>query len=311
MQSQTTSNILMIRPVNFQYNAETATSNHFQDAATLQLSADEIQAKAKEEFDEMVEKLKRAGVNVVVYDALAEPFTPDSVFPNNWISFHHSGKVILYPMEAKTRRAERRMDIIEDLKKKYHVDVLLDFSHFEQENKFLEGTGSLVLDRMNRVAYACLSSRTNEDALAAWAKQMNGYEIVKFKANDNNGNPIYHTNVMMSVGNTFAVVCLDAITDLDERLMLRETLEKYNKIIIEITLEQMNAFAGNMLLVKKTNGHLLLIMSGTAYNSLTKRQLDNLSDFAEIMNVDLEMIERCGGGSARCMMAEIHLPEKV
>lgn len=311
MQSQTTNNILMIRPVNFRYNLETAESNKFQSEEAIRLNELETQKAAEAEFDAMVDQLQLAGVNVLVYDDIAEPFTPDSVFPNNWVSFHFSGKVVLYPMMAPNRRAERRMDIIEDLQKKYHVDVILDFSHFEKQGKYLEGTGSLVLDRMNRIAYACISQRTNEEVLKAWEKQMNGYQIVKFKADDENGNPIYHTNVMMCIGHTFAVVCLDAITDLDERLMVRETLEKTNKYIIEISFEQMNNFAGNMLLVKKHNGLLLLVMSSAAYRSLSKKQVQLLNEFAEIMHIDLGMIEQCGGGSARCMMAEIHLPEKI
>lgn len=310
MQSQTTNTILMIRPVNFRYNLETAESNKFQSQEAIRLNELETQKAAEKEFDTMVEQLRRAGVNVLVYDDIAEPHTPDSVFPNNWVSFHYSGKVVLYPMMAPNRRAERRMDIVEDLQKKYHVDVLLDFSHFEKQDKFLEGTGSIVLDRMHRIAYACISPRTNEEVLKSWQNQMNGYQVVKFKANDKAGNAIYHTNVMMCIGHTFAVVCLESITDYDERLMVKESLERSRKNIIEISFEQMNQFAGNMLLVKKANGHLLLVMSSSAYESLSKTQIQELNEYAEIMHFDLEMIEKCGGGSARCMMAEIHLPEK-
>lgn len=310
IQAQATYNLLMIRPVQFKFNEETASSNAFQDASAHTLQPSLTQADALREFDEMANRLKSAGVNVLVFDDVANSYSPDSIFPNNWVSFHHSGKVVLYPMQAENRRAERRMDIIQALQKDFQVDVVLDFSHFEGEGKFLEGTGSLVLDRMHRIAYACLSSRTNEDVLAAWAKQMNGYKIVKFHANDQNNLPIYHTNVMMCIGNTFAVVCLDAITNPDERLQVRDILEKSGKHIIPISLEQMANFAGNMLLISKKNGHRMLVMSTRAYHSLTKAQIDELDDYAEIMHFDLDMIEKCGGGSARCMLAEIHLVEK-
>ncbi len=310
IQAQATYNLLMIRPVQFKFNEETASSNAFQDASAHELQPSLTQADALREFDEMANRLKSAGVNVIVFDDVADSYSPDSIFPNNWVSFHHSGKVVLYPMQAENRRAERRMDIIHALQKDFQVDVVLDFSHFEGEEKFLEGTGSLVLDRMHRIAYACLSSRTNEDVLAAWAKQMNGYKIVKFHAHDQNNLPIYHTNVMMCIGNTFAVVCLDAITNPDERLQVRDILEKSGKHIIPISLEQMANFAGNMLLISKKNGHRMLVMSTRAYQSLSKAQIDELDDYAEIMHFDLDMIEKCGGGSARCMLAEIHLVEK-
>jgi hypothetical protein len=310
MQAQITSNILMIRPVKFQYNSQTAESNAFQDAnaATQDLSI--TQATAQEEFDEMVRQLRAAGVNVMVYDDTAEPHTPDSIFPNNWISFHASGKVVLYPMEAENRRLERRMDIIDDLRKDFDIDVILDFTHFEKENKFLEGTGSLVLDRSNRIAYACVSSRTNEEVLNAWTKQMNGYKVVKFHSFDAQDKAVYHTNVVMCMGDTFAVICLQSIKDLDERLMVRETLEKTGKNVFEISLEQMNQFAGNMLLVKTKRGTKLLVMSKSAYNSLKSNQIVELEEYADVINFDLDMIEKCGGGSARCMMAEVHLPLK-
>lgn len=310
IQAQATCNLLMIRPVQFKFNPETAVSNAFQNPEAKALQPALTQADALREFNEMAERLEAAGVRVIVFDDVADSYSPDSIFPNNWVSFHHSGKVVLYPMEAPNRRAERRMDIIQSLQKDFHVDVVLDFSHFEQENKFLEGTGSLVLDRMHRIAYACLSSRTNADVLAAWAKQMNGYKVVTFHASDQSGLPIYHTNVMMCIGNTFAVVCLEAISDPDERLMVKDILEKSGKHIIEISLAQMGEFAGNMLLVSKTNGTRLLIMSTRAYQSLTRAQQNELEDYAEIMHFDLDMIESCGGGSARCMIAEIHLPEK-
>lgn len=300
----------MIRPVNFAFNEQTAESNAFQDVKAKSLTSSITQADALNEFDGMVSQLRSAGVNVMVYDDTLEPYTPDSIFPNNWVSFHHSGKVCLYPMQAENRRLERRSDIIDDLRKKFHVEVVLDFTHFEKEGKYLEGTGSMVLDRMNRIAYACLSPRTNSDVLDAWAKQMNGYQLVKFTSVDGQGKEVYHTNVVMCIGDTFAVVCLASIPDLDERLKVKESLESSGKNIIEISLEQMNQFAGNMLLVKTQKGNHLLVMSTTAFNSLNHAQRVELEEYADIQHFDLSMIENCGGGSARCMMAEVHLPEK-
>ncbi len=310
MQSQTTSNILMIRPVSFAFNEQTAESNAFQDSQSKSWKSTITQAQALQEFDSMVSQLRVAGVNVIVYDDTIIPHTPDSIFPNNWISFHHSGKVCLYPMQAENRRLERRNDIIDDLRTKFHVEVILDFTHFEKEGKFLEGTGSMVLDRMNRVAYACISPRTNAEVLNAWAKQMNGYYLVKFNSVDFHNKEIYHTNVVMCVGDNFAVICLQSIPDLDERLMVKNTLTNGGKHVIEISLEQMNHFAGNMLLVNTKKGHHLLVMSTSAYDSLTHSQKIELENYATLQHFDLSMIETCGGGSARCMMAEIHLPEK-
>jgi hypothetical protein len=308
MQEQITSNILMIRPVKFQYNSQTADSNAFQNAGAASQDLSITQATAQGEFDEMVRQLRAAGVNVIVFEDTPEPHTPDSIFPNNWISFHASGKVILYPMQAENRRLERRMDIIDELRKQFDIDVVLDFTHFEKENKFLEGTGSLVLDRTNRIAYACISNRTDEEVLTAWAKQMNGYKIVKFHSFDSHNKAVYHTNVVMCMGDTFAVICLQSIKDPDERLMVREAIQKSGKNVFEINLEQMNQFAGNMLLVKTKRNTKLLIMSKSAYHSLKPSQIVELEEYADIMSFDLDMIEKCGGGSARCMMAEVHLP---
>jgi hypothetical protein len=308
IQEQATSTILMIRPVRFGFNIETANSNAFQDVQAAQNTNAQIEALA--EFDGMVSQLRAAGVDVIVIEDTLEPHTPDSIFPNNWVSFHHSGKVILYPMEAQNRRLERRTDIIEQLSHDFHIEEIIDLTASETNQQYLEGTGSMVLDRMNRIAYACISSRTNEAVLATWQSYMSGYELVCFGAFDQNGKAIYHTNVLMCVGDTFAVVCLEALTDLDERLMLKEKLEKSGKIIIEISLDQMNHFAGNMLLVKKKTGAKLLVMSSQAYRSLTESQIRILGSFTEILHSDLSTIEANGGGSARCMMAEVHLPKK-
>lgn len=304
MQEQITSNVLMIRPVNFNFNEQTAVSNKFQNKGT----DENINFSAQVAFDQFVEQLELRGINVMVIEDTPEPFTPDSIFPNNWISMHHSGKVVLYPMEAPNRREERRRDILDKIKQKYDLNVILDFTHFEEESKFLEGTGSLVLDRIHRVAFACISSRTNPEVLAAWRKQMN-YDLITFNAFDQNQIPIYHTNVVMCMGDTFCVICLESIYDLDERLSIKQKLESLGKEVIEISLGQMNEFAGNMLLLKNKAEKKFLVMSDRAFKSLTKHQIDFLEDYAEIIHPDLGVIETYGGGSARCMIAEIHLPE--
>lgn len=309
MRSQATSHILMIRPVRFGFNEETAATNAFQDIKHAAQTRDVAQEDALREFDEMVRQLRAAGVDVIVIEDTPEPYTPDSIFPNNWVSFHNNGTVILYPMQAENRRLERRRDILDQLEERFYINRLVDLSAFEGEGKFLEGTGSMVLDRKFKVAYACLSPRTSEETLDAFALQMN-YEIVKFSAVDAAGKAIYHTNVLMCIGDLFAVVCLAAIPDPDERLMVRSTLEMSGRQLIEITREQMTHFAGNMLEVKTKKRGKLIVMSTRAYESLTHRQIDALDDFGTILHFDLSMIESNGGGSARCMMAEVHLPEK-
>ncbi|GAB4028667.1 citrulline utilization hydrolase CtlX [Spirosoma gilvum] len=309
MQSQATSRILMIRPVRFGFNEQTAESNAFQDSMLATQTKDTAQGDALQEFDEMVRQLQAIGVEVMVYEDTADPYTPDSIFPNNWVSFHASGTVVLYPMQAENRRLERRQDIIDDLAKRFHVARVVDLTHFEQEGKFLEGTGSLVLDRMNKVAFASLSPRTDPDVLAEFGRQT-GYRTVSFRAADANGKAVYHTNVVMCIADTFAVICLSAIIDPDERLVVRHELEKLGKRIIEISLEQMASFAGNMLMVLTKKGQKVLVMSTRAFESLTARQIDQLDDYASLFHFDLSMIEGNGGGSARCMIAEVHLPRK-
>jgi hypothetical protein len=309
MRSQTTSNILMIRPVNFGFNQETAESNAFQNAEFGEQNKDKSQQIALREFDEMVSQLRKSGVNVIVINDTSIPYTPDSIFPNNWVSFHGNGSVITYPMQAENRRLERREDIIQQLSETFYINRRIDLSGFEADNKFLEGTGSMVLDRKYKIAYACLSPRTNEDVLKEFSSQMN-YEIVAFNAVDGAGKQIYHTNVVMCIGDMFAVICLEAIPDLDERLMVRNSLEQAGKRVIEISLEQMNQFAGNMLEVKSQKGEKILIMSSSAFHSLNPKQLAILNEYCTIHHFDLSMIEGNGGGSARCMMAEVHLPVK-
>ncbi|NIJ54889.1 citrulline utilization hydrolase CtlX [Dyadobacter arcticus] len=307
IQPQSTSRIMMIRPVRFGFNEETAQSNEFQQEAFADNTRETAQQAAREEFDLMVDQLEHVGVDLHIFDDTEENHRPDAVFPNNWVSFHQSGKVVLYPMLAENRRTERRPDIIEALKKDFNIEEIIDLTHFESEGKFLEGTGSMVLDRRYKIAYACLSPRTHPEVLEAFAGAL-GYEIVSFSASDENGKPIYHTNVIMCVGDIFAVVCLEAIKNLDERLMVRAALEETNKYIVEISLDQVRHFAGNMLMVRNNKSDKFLVMSTQAYDSLTAKQKRMLSDYARLVHTDLAVIEGNGGGSARCMMTEIHLP---
>ncbi|MFC0183972.1 hypothetical protein SAMN04515674_102487 [Pseudarcicella hirudinis] len=308
MRNQSTSHILMIRPVRFGFNEQTAGSNTFQDPVFGRETQDKAQHYALQEFEDMVTNLRKLGVDVITIDDTEDPYTPDSIFPNNWVSFHYNGTAITYPMQAENRRLERREDILNQLEEKFYINRKMDLTHFEKEGKFLEGTGSMVLDRKVKIAYACISPRTHPDVLKEFASLMN-YEIISFNAMAN-GKEIYHTNVVMCIGDIFAVICLEAITDLDQRLMVRNSLEQSGKQIIDITLDQMNHFAGNMLEIRNQKDDRLLIMSTAAYNSLTQKQIDMLEDFCRIHHFDLSMIEGNGGGSARCMMAEIHLPVK-
>jgi hypothetical protein len=293
----------MIRPVNFSFNAETAVNNAFQAAATDEGTAE----KALAEFTGFVTVLRDNGVDVTVIEDTPDPYTPDSVFPNNWVSFHPDGTVCLYPMYALNRRAERKPGVLEALAKKFSIGRTVDFSHFEKEQLYLEGTGSMVLDRENKIAYACLSPRTDRTVLQDFCEKM-GYRPVVFKALDGGGREIYHTNVMMCVADQYAVVCLQSAPDAKEKEMLRASLEGSGKVLVEISLEQMNHFAGNMLQVHNTHGEKLLVMSTQAFASLTQGQLGLLTFFNRIIHSPLTTIETNGGGSARCMMAEVHLP---
>ncbi|MDJ1481014.1 arginine deiminase-related protein [Cytophagaceae bacterium YF14B1] len=304
---QTTSHILMIRPVRFAFNEQTAESNAFQDATATE-DPETIQSKALREFDMMVDNLRGFGIDVTVIEDTPDPHTPDAIFPNNWISFHQAGNgtIYLYPMQAHNRRLERRMDIIEILKRRFHISQIVDLSHFESEDKFLEGTGSLVLDRDYRIAYACLSPRTHEELLKEFAQKMD-YRVVSFHATDEHNKPIYHTNVIMCIGEQFAVICLECIQDEKERYHVRKTLEETNKEIIELSIEQVNRFAGNMLQLRTRKGERLLVMSSQAYQALLPDQLRRLEKYTQITYTNLNTIERNGGGSARCMIAEVHL----
>lgn len=309
IQPQSTCRIMMIRPVRFGFNQQTAPSNEFQQESFAQQTKGTAQQTAREEFDLMIDQLQKAGLELHIFNDTDEVDRPDAVFSNNWVSFHQSGKVVLYPMMAQNRRLERRADIIDSLAGDFKVEEVIDLTHFEAEGKYLEGTGSMVFDRRYKIAYACLSPRTHKDVLDAFALAL-GYEIITFSASDEHDKPIYHTNVLMCVGDIFAVVCLEAIKDPDERFMVRSVLEETHKDVIEISLEQMRHFAGNMLMVRNGKGDKYLVMSTQAYESLTPRQKDRLDDYALLLHTDLSVIEGNGGGSARCMMTEIHLPIK-
>lgn len=310
MSKQNTSHLLMIRPVAFAMNAETAQDNLYQSQESG-ISANDAQKKALQEFDLFVARLRESGVTVTVVEDTLEPLTPDSIFPNNWISFHETGMVVLYPMLAVNRRTERREDILDKLKSKgFRIREVLDYSGAEAENIFLEGTGSLVLDRKNLIAYACISQRTNEFLLNDWAEQL-GYEVVSFHATQNTSgeySPIYHTNVMMSVGADIAILCADSIRDEAEQKAVIDSLKSSGKEVIFITETQKSSFAGNMLQVVNNLGNQILVMSTQAYESLTDNQIAQIEKNNLIKHSSLNTIEKLGGGSARCMMAEVFLP---
>ena len=300
---QTTSHILMIQPVNFGYNAETAVNNAFQ----AQNNERNVQLKARKEFDDFVTVLQNNGVDVTVVEDTPLPHTPDSIFPNNWISFHTDGTILLYPMYALNRREERKEHVLNRIKEKFIIRNQIDLSNYEEKNKFLEGTGSMVLDRESKIAYACISPRTDEKVLAYFCSQMN-YKPVVFNATDGNGQAIYHTNVLMCVADRYVVICLESISDPVQNKLVAETIINSNKKLIPISLHQMNHFAGNMLQLDSKDGEKLLVMSSQAYESLTTDQLRELAGLNRIIHSPLTTIETNGGGSARCMMAEVHLP---
>lgn len=299
----------MIRPVGFHLNEETAVNNYYQKNEEG-VTSEEIQQEALDQFDSFVERLRSEGVNVTVFDDTPEPATPDSIFPNNWISFHDDGIIRLYPMFAKNRRLERRDDIIDALDDAFEVEDVVSFTDWEEKGAFLEGTGSLLLDRQHKVAYAALSERTMREPLADFCAEA-GYEEVSFHANqtvDGKRLPIYHTNVMMCLGEAFAVVCMDSIDNEEEREALKECLARTNKELIEISEDQKENFAGNMLQVIGEDEERLVVMSTSAFESLTENQIDRLSHHGRIVYSDIHTIEKLGGGSARCMMAEVFLP---
>ena len=307
---QTTNTILMVRPINFRKNEQTAVNNYFQEDIDLQNA--EINKKAQEEFDGFVFKLKSFGVNVVVVSDTEESDTPDSIFPNNWISFHADGTVGLYPMFAENRRLERRDDILTELEKsEFIIENIVDYTSAEDEGLFLEGTGSIILDRVNNKAYCALSDRADENLFIEFCEDFE-YTPIVFVANQTvkgDRAVIYHTNVMMCVAETFAVICLDSIDDKSEKKNVLKHLKEDGKQVIDITEAQMHSFAGNMLQVRGEKDAKFLVMSTAAYESLTQSQLAKINNHCKIISSSLETIETCGGGSARCMMAEVFLPK--
>jgi len=308
---QCTNSILMISPVGFRYNEQTATNNYYQHVLD-NLTPGQVQEKALSEFNGFVDVLSKAGVCVIVFEDTITPDTPDSIFPNNWVSFHSDGMIGIYPMFAENRRLERRTDIFDELVSDHGfiVEGFLKYNNLEDIDVFLEGTGSMVLDRQNKICFAAISERTNKVAVEQFCKDFR-YSAACFTANqdvDGERFPIYHTNVMMSVGESFAVVCLDSIDNANERSLVEESLQSAGKEIIEITEGQMNRFAGNMLQVKGEKP--CVVMSTSAYQSLSEAQIKSVEKHGTILHSSLDTIEACGGGSARCMMSEVFLPKK-
>lgn len=308
---QITNTILMIRPVQFRMNEETAVNNYFQE--DISLKNDEINTKAQQEFDDFVAKLRAVGINVIVENDDIKGNTPDSVFPNNWVSFHESGNVALYPMFAENRRRERREEVLARLESEgFTINNIVDYTEAEDEDVFLEGTGSILMDRQNERAYCALSARADESLFIEFCEDFE-YTPVVFTANqtvDGKRLPIYHTNVMMCLAEEFCVICLDTIDDKKERKNVLKHLKESGKQVISITEEQMHHFAGNMLQVLGADDKKYLVMSADAHQSLTKDQVNKIEKHCEILSSDLSTIETCGGGSARCMMAEVFLPKE-
>ena len=297
----------MIRPANFGYNPETASSNYFQKN-TEPGGKHSIQELALNEFENFVKLLKNKDINVVVFDDTPTPTKPDAVFSNNWVTFHKNGTVVLYPISAENRRTERRVDIIEDLRKNFKIKNIIDLTRFEKENRFLEGTGSIVFDHLFRFSYASLSSRTDKNLFVELSMEL-GYHPIYFNAKDEKGKELYHTNVMMCISEQFAIICSESIKNPTEQKLVTDILKNTGREIIEISLKQLKLFAGNMLSVKTHDGNNLLIMSEKAHSSLDESQLGNITKYNEILVVPLNTIETIGGGSVRCMMTEIFLPE--
>ena len=305
---QTTNTVLMVEPIAFGYNAETAENNYFQ----VEQKETDIQQKALSEFKNFVEKLQAKGINVITVKDTIDPHTPDSIFPNNWVSFHQDGKVVLYPMFASNRRVERREDIIETIKNEgFSVSEIDDWSLPEVQGHYLEGTGSMIFDHDYKIAYGSVSLRLDENLFKEFCEKYGFQPVVfhSYQTVENERLPIYHTNVMMCVADQFVVICLDCIDDELEREKVQEVIKSTNKEIIEISEDQLQQFAGNMLQVQNNQGEKFLVMSETAYKSLNSEQVSNIEKYCEIIHADLNTIEVNGGGSARCMLAEVFLPK--
>ena len=310
--NQTTNSILMIRPVAFRMNEQTAVNNYYQKVIDG-LLPETVNAKAQQEFDTFVAKLTAVGVDVIVVEDTLNPDTPDSIFPNNWISFHENGDVALFPMFAENRRQERREELLDVLEEKgFVIENIVDYTSAEEDGYYLEGTGSILLDRANGKAYCALSPRADEELFIEFCEDFDLNPIIfeAFQTVNGERKLIYHTNVMMCLGETYAVICADSIDDKKERKMVLDSLKGDEKEVILITEDQVNNFAGNMLEVKGANDRRYLVMSTSAHKSLTKKQVAQLEEHVTILSSSLDTIEACGGGSARCMMAEIFLPRE-
>jgi len=311
MKNQITDTLLMVRPVDYRMNEETAVNNYFQQK--MKMNSEEITKKAQEEFDDFVDKLRKVGVKVITVDDIKENDTPDSIFPNNWVSFHQNGDVALYPMFAENRRRERREDILLAIEEEgYKIENIVDYSSAEADDKFLEGTGVLILDRQHRKAYCALSPRAEENLVIEFCEDFE-YTPIIFKAFQNVNNErkqIYHTNVLMGLGEELAIICLSSIDDKKERKLVIDSLKEDGKTIVDITEKQMHEFAGNMLEVRGAFNKKYWVMSEAARKSLTEKQIEIIEKHSEILSSDLHVIETLGGGSARCMLAEVFLPKK-
>ena len=307
--SQATNSILMIRPINFGYNEETAQDNHYQ---IKELPHKNVNERAQKEFDNMVKNLRQNGVSVHVFQDDENEYTPDSIFPNNWVSFHENGDVGLYPMCAENRRMERRPEVLDFLENEgFTISNIVDYSSAESENKFLEGTGSMILDRENRLAYCSISNRSNEDLFIEFCEDFEFTPIIfnSFQSVGNKRLPIYHTNVMMCVATDYVIVCLDSIDDKKQRKNVTSFIKESGKKLIEISENQVESFAGNMLELVNDKGESILVMSKSAEDSLNENQKNIITKYSRIISSDINTIETCGGGSTRCMMAEIFLPK--
>ena len=308
--AQATNSILMIRPINFGYNEETAQDNHYQIKDSIIKNSNE---SAQNEFDNMVNNLRQNGVSVYVFQDDEDDYTPDSIFPNNWVSFHQNGDVGLYPMYAKNRRLERRPEVLKFLESEgFTISHIVDYSSAESENKFLEGTGSMILDRENRVAYCSISNRSNEDLFIEFCEDFEFTPVLfnSFQTVGNKRLPIYHTNVMMCIATDYVIICLDSIDDKNQRKNVSDFINQSEKKLIEISEKQVESFAGNMLELVNENNESVLVMSKSAEDSLNQNQKNIITNYSRIVSCDINTIEVCGGGSARCMMAEIFLPKK-
>lgn len=305
--SQIASTILMVRPASFGFNAETARNNVFQKKVNA--SQKEVQQKAVEEFDKFVATLRKKGIDVIVFEDSAKPVKPDAVFPNNWFCTLEDGTLAVFPMYAPNRRVEKRDDLLQMLVDKYNVRDVEDWSEYEAEGLFLEGTGSMIIDQDYKIIYACISERTNKSVLEKFA-HAHGYKAMLFSSKDEGSTDVYHTNVIMHLGETYAVICLESIPNEAERIAVSQLLISTGHEVIPITLKQVHAFAGNMLQVKNAKGEKFTILSKSAFNSLTKEQKDILQTHSSLLPIDITTIETIGGGSTRCMMAEIFLDKK-